>query len=137
MKLEIRTFTINPLSSSEDEARLASFLRTVDVVRIDTAYAADAWRILVQYQDMRRDEETAQIEMAISSAINSWRGEVAKATGVDRDEVLPTGLVNEIARYAPTTEVELSVIVGASGFDIGDRGGQIVQVVRQTMEELS
>ncbi|WP_044559613.1 HRDC domain-containing protein [Azospirillum sp. B4] len=137
MTLEIRTFSIRDAAHEEDEVRLASFLRTVEVSRIDTAYAEGAWRVLVQYRDLRRKEETAQIESAIISAINGWRTEVAKALGVDKEEILPNSVVAEIARYAPTTEIELSVISGASGFDVAGRGGQIVQIVRQTMEDLT
>ncbi|MDZ5646052.1 MULTISPECIES: HRDC domain-containing protein [Nitrospirillum] len=137
MTLEIRTFSIRDAVHDEDETRLASFLRTVEVSRIDTAYADGAWRVLVQYRDLRRKEETAQIESAIISAINSWRTDVAKALGVDKEEILSNSVVAEIARYAPTTEIELSVISNAAGFDVAGRGGQIVQIVRQTMEELT
>lgn len=137
MNLEIRTYTINALTAHEDEAKLAAFLRTVEVIRIDTAYANDAWRILVQYRDLRLREETAQIESAIISALNSWRAEAARALGMDREEVLPTNMLAEIARYAPTTEIELGVILSAAGVDVGGRGAQIVQIVRQTMEDLT
>ncbi|MDE1148278.1 MAG: HRDC domain-containing protein [Azospirillaceae bacterium] len=137
MTLEIRTFSIRDASHDEDEIRMASFLRTVEVSRIDTAYAEGAWRVLVQYRDLRRKEETAQIESAIISAINGWRTEVAKSLGVDKEDVLSNQVVSEIARYAPTTEIELSVITSSAGFDVAGRGGQIVQIVRQTMEDLT
>ncbi|HYE49023.1 MAG TPA: HRDC domain-containing protein [Azospirillaceae bacterium] len=137
MHLDIRTFAIREAAVEEDEARLASFLRTVEVLRIDTAYAEGAWRVLVQFRDLKRKEETAQIESAIMAAINSWRADVARSRGVDREEVLPGALVAEIARYAPTTEIELGVIAGAAGGQLRGHGAAIVQIVRQTMEELT
>ena len=42
----------------------------------------------------------------------------------------------EIARFAPTTERELSIIVGARDLGVGQYGGEIVQVVRATLDEL-
>jgi ribonuclease D len=137
MNLEFRTFTIRDTNTEEDEQRIAYFLRSVETERIDTAYAAGGWRILVHYRDLRRKEEQAQIETAIQAALNSWRSDIARNTGVDKETVLPGTLVAEIARYAPTTEVELSVIANASGVNVRERGGDIVRVVRQTMEDLT
>ncbi|MFC7333266.1 HRDC domain-containing protein [Rhodocista pekingensis] len=137
MSLDIRTFTIREESAQDDEARVASFLRSVEAVRIDTAYADGAWRLLVQYRDLRRKEEQEQIESAIMEALKSWRADVSRATGLSREEVLPNALLTEICRYAPTTEIELSVIAGSLGVDTRERGAAIVQVVRQTMEELT
>jgi ribonuclease D len=137
MTIDFRTFAIKDSTASEDEGRLAVFLRTVEMVRVDTAYADGAWRVLVHYRDLRRKEERAQIESAIVQALNNWRSEVAKGLGCERDEVLSTPLMNEIARYAPTTELELTVVTNALGADISQHGAQIVQVVRQTMEDLT
>ncbi|WP_114394498.1 HRDC domain-containing protein [Oleisolibacter albus] len=137
MNLEIRTFAIRDAAADEDEARLASFLRTVEVERIDTAYADAGWRVLVHFRDLRRKEERAQIEQAISDAINAWRAEMARNEGIEKDQVLPQGVVSEIARYAPTTEIELAVIASAAGINVGERGADIVRVVRQTMEDLT
>ncbi len=137
MHVEIRTFAIRDAVAEEDEAALAAFLRTVDVQRVDTAYAEGAWRVLVHYRDLRRKEETAQIESAIMGAINAWRGDVARAQGLEREEVLPGALVAEIARYAPTTEIELTVIANAAGHPVRGHGAAIVQIVRQTMDELT
>jgi len=137
MNLEIRTFAIRDAAAEEDEGRLASFLRTVEVDRIDTAYADGAWRVLVQYRDLRRKEERAQIETAIQAALNSWRAEVARNTGLEKDAVLPAALLSEIARYAPTTEIELAVIGNSIGVSTRERGAEIVRVVRQTMEDLT
>lgn len=137
MHLEIRTFTIPDAASEEGERRVASFLRSVQVERIDTAYADGGWRVLVHFRDLRSKEESAQIETAIQADLNSWRAEVARNLGIDKEQVLPGALVAEIARYAPTTEIELSVIVNAAGVNIRDHGADIVRVVRQTMEELT
>lgn len=137
MNLEFRTFTIRDTQTEEDEQRIAHFLRSVETERIDTAYVPGGWRILIHYRDLRRKEEQAQIETAIQAALNSWRADVARNLGVDKETVLPGSLVAEIARYAPTTEVELSVIANASGVNMRERGADIVRVVRQTMEDLT
>lgn len=136
MTLEIRTFVIRDGAAEDDEARLAAFLRSVEIGRIDTAYADGAWRVLVHFQDLRRKEERAQIESAILEAVNGWRAAEARRRGMDRESVLPQAMVAEIARYAPTTEVELSVIANALGVDTGNDGPEIVGVVRQTMDDL-
>ena len=139
MNLEIRTFTIRDASAEEDEQRVAGFLRSVEVERIDTAYADGAWRVLVHYRDLRRKEESAQIENAIQAAVNAWRTDIARNLQIDKEAVLPGSLVVEIARYAPTTEIELSVIANAAGVGntVREHGADIVRVVRQTMEDLT
>ncbi|MFV3073845.1 HRDC domain-containing protein [Niveispirillum fermenti] len=137
MNLELRTFTIRDASAEDDEHRVANFLRTVEVERIDTAYAGESWRILVHYRDLRRKEEQAQIETAIQAELNLWRSEVARNLAVDREEVMSNHLLAEVARYAPTTEIELSVIVSSLGEDAHKRGAEIVRVVRRTMEDLT
>lgn len=137
MSLELRTFSIRDAAAEDDEARLAAFLRSVEVARIDTAYSDGAWRVLIHYRDLRRKEERAQIESAILEALNAWRAAQARDRGVDRETVLPQALVSEIARYAPTTEIELSVIANALGTDTTGYGSEIVRVVRLTMEALT
>jgi len=136
MSTEIRTFRIPDLDGDAAQAELSAFLRTVEVERIDTAYADGAWRILVLYRDLRLKEESLQIETAIAAALNGWRDRTASRDGLGRDAVLPDELVPEIARFAPTTEHELSVIVGGRGLDLGPRGAEIVAVVRSTLEDL-
>lgn len=136
MSTEVRTFTIPDAQADEAQANLSAFLRTVEVHRIDTAYSDGAWRVLVLFQDLKRKEESQQIEAAIGAALNSWRDRVAKANGVGRDAVLADDLVMEIARFAPTTEHELSIIIGARDLPIGQHGGEIVQVVRSTLDLL-
>lgn len=137
MNLELRTFTIRDAAAEEDEHRVAGFLRSVEVERIDTAYADGAWRVMVHFRDLRRKEEQAQIETAIQAALNNWRADVGRNLGVDKETILPGNLLVEIARYAPTTEIELSVIANSVGANVRDRGVDIVRVVRQTMEELT
>lgn len=136
MSTEVRTFTIPDAQADEAQANLSAFLRTVEVHRIDTAYSDGAWRVLVLFQDLKRKEESQQIEAAIGAALNSWRDRVAKANGVGRDAILADDLVMEIARFAPTTEHELSIIIGARDLPIGQHGGEIVQVVRSTLDLL-
>lgn len=136
MSTEIRTFRIPDADPEPAQAELSAFLRTVEVERIDTTYADGAWRVLVLFQDLRRKEESLQIETAIAAALNGWRDRIAAHEGVARDAILPDDLVPEIARYAPTTEHELSVLVGTRDLDIGPHGAEIVGVVRSTLEDL-
>ncbi len=136
MSTEIRTFIIPDANADEAQDRLSSFLRTVEVQRIDTAYAGDGWRVLVLYADLRRKEESQQIEAAIAAALNGWRDRVAAGVGVTRDVILPDDLVQEIARFAPTTEHELSIIVGGRDLPVPLQGAEIVQVVRSTLDLL-
>jgi len=136
MSTEIRTFTIPDAAAEEAQAHLSAFLRTVEVQRIDTAYAGDGWRVLVLFADLKRKEESQQIEAAIAAALNGWRDRAAAQAGVTRDAVLADELVQEIARFAPTTEHELGIIVGARDMPLSQHGGEIVQVVRSTLDVL-
>ncbi len=101
MSTEIRTFTIPDIDAEEAQAHLSSFLRTVEVQRIDTAYAVDGWRVLVLFTDLKRKEESQQIEAAIAAALNGWRDRTAARSGTTRDAVLADDLVQEIARIRP------------------------------------
>lgn len=136
MSAEIRTFRIPDTDAEPAQAELSAFLRTIQVERIDTAYADGAWRVLVLFQDLRRKEESLQIETAIAAALNGWRDRVAAREGLARDAVLPDELVPEIARFAPTTEHELTVLVGSRDLEVGPHGAEIVGVVRSTLEDL-
>ena len=136
MSSEIRTFRIPDQDPEPAQAELSAFLRTVEAERIDTAYADGAWRVLVLFQDLRRKEESLQIETAIAAALNGWRERIAARDGLARDAVLPDDLVPEIARFAPTTEHELTVLVSSRGQDVGPHGAEIVGVVRSTLEDL-
>ncbi|CAO3442126.1 HRDC domain-containing protein [Azospirillum sp.] len=136
MSTEIRTFTIPDATAEEAQTQLSAFLRTVEVQRIETAYADGAWRVLVLFTDLRRKEESQQIEAAIAAALNGWRDKAAVQAGVTRDVVLSDDLVSEIARFAPTTEHELSIIMNARGLGAAPHGGEIVQVVRSTLDLL-
>jgi ribonuclease D len=137
MSSEIRTFKIRDAAVHEDELALGEFLRTVEVARIETTYAGDAWHILVMFEELRKREETAQIQSAIVAALNHWRAQAAAAHNIDRESIMPSSAVQEIARYAPTTEIELTVVGNALGIDTSVFGAAIVQVVRQTLEELT
>lgn len=136
MTTEIRAFTLSDAESGDEQNEVSAFLRSVEVERIDTAYVDGAWRILVLYQDMRRKEESKQIESAIFGALNTWRERVATRVGISRDTVLSDELLGDIARLAPTTEKELSSIIGNRNFDIGHHGGEIVGVVRHMLADL-
>ena len=137
MSSEIRTFKIRDAAVHEDELALGEFLRIVEVARIETTYAGDAWHILVMFEELRKREETAQIQSAIVAALNHWRAQAASAHNIEREAVMPSAAVQEIARYAPTTEIELTVVGNALGIDTSVFGAAIVQVVRQTLEELT
>jgi len=136
MTSEIRTFIVTDGAGGETQAELSAFLRSVEVQRIDTAYADGAWRVLVMFEDLKRKEESAQIESAILGALSTWRDKVADRVGMSRDMLLPDELLSEIARYAPTTEHELQVILSGRGKAVGQHGAEIVQVVRHMLEAL-
>ncbi|MBI1207933.1 MAG: aldolase [Azospirillum sp.] len=133
---EVRSFRITEASREEDQTRIAAFLRAVEVLRVDTAYADGAWQILVHYQDLRRREETAQIASAIVDALNGWRGRIGGLNGMSRDQVLADEAIREIARVAPTTERELATLAALKGWDTGDHGPELVAIVRDTMSSL-
>lgn len=137
MSSEIRTFKIRDAAVKEDELALAEFLRTVEVSRIETSFADGAWHILVMYEELRKREETAQIQSAIVAALNAWRAQTATSLDLDREAIMSSSAVQEIARYAPTTEIELSVVGSALGIDTSVHGAAIVHVVRQTLEDLT
>jgi ribonuclease D len=95
MSSEIRTFKIRDAAVHEDELALGEFLRTVDVVRIETTYAGGAWHILVMFEELRKREETAQIQSAIVAALNNWRAQAAAAHNIEREAVMPSSAVQE------------------------------------------
>lgn len=136
MRTQIKTFRIRDAHAEDDEARLSEFLRTIEVKRIETAYANNAWQILVMYEELRRKEESRQIESALVAALTAWRNQTAAAEGVAREAVLPDAVIAEIARSAPTTSVELAAITASRGWTPGPRAGAIVQVVRQKLADL-
>jgi ribonuclease D len=137
MSSEIRTFKIRDSAVQDDELALAEVLRAVEVKRIETAFSDGAWHILVMYEELRKREETLQIQSAIVAALNQWRAQAAKDLGIDRDSIMSASAVQEIARYAPTTEIELGVIGSSTTIDTAQHGASIVYVVRQTLEDLT
>lgn len=136
MPHEVRTFQIRSDRAAEDEAQLATFLRTVETHRIDTAFADGAWQILVLYQDMRKKEETAQIHSLLVAALSGWRSQAAARVGAAPDALLPDALLEDIARHAPTTEREVTAITGASGRKLGPHAAAVAQVVREALGDL-
>lgn len=136
MRSEIRTFVIPDLEGEESQERVAAFLRTVEVERIDTAYADGAWRVLILFKDLKGREETAQIESAIADALLSWRNKRAASDAISGETILPEELVTEIAHFAPTTAIELRAIYHTKGLDLDAYAQDIVQVVKQTLEAL-
>lgn len=136
MSSEVRTFILPDAAPDPERQEITSFLRSVVVDRIDTAYADGAWRILVLYQDAKRKEESEQIESAIKDALNVWRDREARRTGISREAVLSDELLAEIAHYAPTTERELSAIAAAQGTVAGANGAAIVQTVKAMLDAL-
>ena len=136
MATDIRSFVLPDTGGETEREKLIHFLRSVEVSRIDTAYAEGGWHILVIYEELRQREESAQIKSAILGALIGWRNGIAATTGSLAEEVLPEELADEIAHYAPTTVHELSVLVQDRGWPTGLHGAEVVQVVRETLEDL-
>ena len=136
MATEVRTFFIPDQDARDIEAEVAAFLRSIEVRRIDSAYADGGWRLLVLFEDLRHKEESAQIESTILTALGGWRERKVKRDKLTRDQVLPDELMAEVAHFAPSTERELQVIASGKGFDLGANASEIVQVVRDTLNAL-
>ena len=113
--------------------------------------AKELWRVAPEWLEQAmddatllaiRDQERAGLDIITDGEIRreSYSNRFATALeGVDieREAVMPSSAVQEIARYAPTTEIELTVVGNALGVDTSVFGAAIVQVVRQTLEELT
>ncbi len=136
MSSEVRTFVLPDAGPEQGRLEVANFLRSVVVDRIETAYADGAWRLLVLYKDARQQEESEQIESAIKDALSLWRDQEARRTGQEREAILSDDLLAAIAHYAPTTERELSTIVGSQGSALGPYAGAIVQTVKAMLDAL-
>jgi ribonuclease D len=137
VRTEIRTFILPDEDNSDRMQEISSFLRTVEVQRIDTAYAGGAWRILVLYHDLRSQEESAQIRSAIAQALQNWRVKAAQKSGDDPRTLLPDSLVAEIAAKAPTTLIELANLLPGKDAPSARHGAAIVDVVKETMSLLA
>lgn len=133
----IKTFVIRDQNAEADELQLTSFVGSVDVVRMETCYDNGAWRVFVMYNDLRHREEQAQIESALLGALTSWRKATAQAAGVDSIALLSDGALLEISRAAPTTAIELTSLPELKGVDLHKHAPAIVQVVRQTLDDLA
>ncbi len=135
---DVRSFLLRSGEFREqDEAALSAFLKSVNERRVETAHDAEGWHVLVFFEDLRRKEESAQIEMAIVAALNAWRTRKAEELGAERLAILPDSLMADIAHYAPTTAVELRVVASSSECDLSVSGEEIVRVVRETLEALT
>lgn len=137
MSLEIKTFKIRDDKANEDEATLREFLHRVKVVQMDTAYAEGGWRLLVQYEDKRYEEEREQIESAIIASLSMWRSDMAKQLGIEKDAVLSDQAMSDVARYAPTTAIEAASIPSQGAEEIQRHCSEIVAVVRETLADLT
>ncbi|WP_366657939.1 HRDC domain-containing protein [Fodinicurvata sp. EGI_FJ10296] len=144
MSTRIRTFRISDGDAAHrDEATVSDFLRSVNADRIDTAYDGGGWRILVLYSDTRAEEESAQIESTVAGELRGWRAEVARNLGVKPAMVMSDDAVTRVARYVPTTVIELRTVLNAGAVP-GDPSpaldnrfeNEIVQIVRQTLDSL-
>ena len=137
MSLSVRSFEI-PSGEGRDvaETLVTEFMASVEVERVETAFDDGAWRLLVMFRDRREQEEAAQIAQVVSSALKQWRDRVAQATDVLPDDVLSDEVMASIARYVPTTTLELNVVLGAAAEPIVQYQNEIVAVVRDTLGEL-
>ncbi len=137
MSLSVRSFEI-PGGDARDvsETAVAAFLSSVEVERIETAYDDGAWRLLILFRDRREQEEAAQIAQAVTSALKHWRDRVARTAGVDPVGILDDEVLGAIARYVPTTTLELNIVLGSAAESISQHHEEIVSVVRDTLGEL-
>ena len=142
MTLQIRTFRIpEPAGSgspgADQERAVAAFLRSVKVERIETAYTDRAWSLLVLYHDRKDQEEAAQIASAVASALREWRSETAARDKVKAEKVLRDALLERVALAVPTTTLELAELQNGGSDDSMAYAGEIVQVVRSALAELT
>lgn len=137
MSLEIKTFKIRDDRAAEDESVLRDFLHRVKVTKMDTAYSEGGWRLLIQYEDKRYEEEREQIESAIIASLSMWRSDMAKKLGIDKQAVLSDLAMADIAKVAPTTAIEAASIPSPAHAEIQRHCAEIVGVVRETLADLT
>ena len=138
MSLRVRTFEVrNGTYKRDDEDAIDAFLRSVAVDRIDSAYGDGGWQVFVLFHDARRKEEAEQIASVIISALKVWRMAKAEETGLDPSELLPDEVIDKVAHYVPTTAIELRVVMGVTQEKAGPHADEIVEIVRQTLSDLS
>ena len=143
MDLQVRAFRIHSDSSDDktvvarDERAVAAFLRSVQVERIDTAFANGAWNLLVHYHDLKDQEEAAQIASAVASALRDWRSLTAKREGLSASAVLSDDLLERVALAVPTTAIELAELQGGGRKDPGPFAVEIVHVDRSALSDLT
>lgn len=137
MSLNVRTFEVHADDrQSDDEHAVARFLKSVDVDRVDSAYSDGAWHLLVLFRDRREREEAEQIASAIAFSLKSWRSAKAKSEGMDPSQVLADDILAQVAKFVPTTTLELRVVLGQEGAPISPFEDDIVHVVREALDEL-
>lgn len=150
MTLQVRTFRIregdaeasgNPAGAgaktAEDERAVSAFLRSVQVERVETAYADGAWRLLVVYRDRKDQEEAAQIASAVAAALRDWRQEAAGRKDMAESAVLSDALLEKVALAVPTTTIELAELQDGDRREPGPFATEIVQVVRRALADLT
>lgn len=146
MTLQVRTFSIRDgaaeVSGSEpggadDERAVSTFLRAVQVERVETAYADGAWRLLVIYRDRKDQEEAAQIASAVAAALRDWRAAAAARENRQAGQILSNELLEKVALAVPTTTIELAELQDGNRRDPGPFASEIVQVVRRALSDLT
>lgn len=138
MSQEVRTFQIRTgTHTAEDQRTLSNFLANVKCTKLETAYADGAWQVFVLFEDLRRREEEAQILNLLKASLNGWRGKRAISLGIRPDQVLDDELLGEIARYVPTTEVELKALLSIRNLVMGSETHEILRIVKDTLDLLS
>ena len=137
--MKVRTFVIADDDPQAGEGTVSDFLAQVRADRIETAYTPGGWRVLIVYTDPRQAEEAEQIASVIAANLRAWRDRLVRGSGADAQQVLPDDLLATIAQYVPTTTLELRVVLSAheAGEGLLRHEQGIVQVVRQTLDELS
>lgn len=150
MTLQVRTFRIREEGAAtsgwpggagagpaEDESAVSTFLRSVQVERVETAFAEGAWHLLVVYRDRKDQEEAAQIASAVAAALRDWRHSAAARETMDASAVLSDALLEKVALAVPTTTIELAELQDGSRREPGPFASEIVQVVRRALAELT
>ena len=138
MSLRVRTFEVrNGSHKRDDEDTVDSFLRSVSVDRIDSAYSGGSWQVFVLFHDTRQKEEAEQIASVIISALRVWRMTKAEEKSIDPLYLLPDETIEKVAHYVPTTAIELRVVMGDSQETAGVYAEEIVEIVRDTLNDLS
>lgn len=138
MSIRVRSFTITGEGDQAraDEEHVSRFLRNNTVDRIETVYADGAWRLLVMFNDSKSEEEAKQISAVLASALKGWRREMARNMGETPEALMSDDMLNQVAKWAPTTSLELRLVLG-TGAEPAPYENEIVAVVRQSLDDLA